>query len=145
MDELCTYIIPCLYLYLWNSSCYVSAWFLQESESYGCLLELTWNGTKELSVGKTSRKFLEDGDEVIISGCCKVINYMFSIEQFFHFFSPFCYFHIENGLINDSVISLVCRETVTMLDLVHAQERSFHLCHNYPIVSQGLKYDICMY
>ncbi|XP_076950999.1 fumarylacetoacetase [Bidens hawaiensis] len=46
-----------------------------EFESYGCLLELTWNGTKELSVGKTTRKFLEDGDEVIISGCCKGNGY----------------------------------------------------------------------
>nr|GEV09389.1 fumarylacetoacetase [Tanacetum cinerariifolium] len=46
-----------------------------ESESYGCLLELTWNGTKELSLGKTARKFLEDGDEVIISGCCKGDGY----------------------------------------------------------------------
>ncbi|PWA36687.1 fumarylacetoacetase [Artemisia annua] len=46
-----------------------------QSESYGCLLELTWNGTKELSLGKTARKFLEDGDEVIISGCCKGDGY----------------------------------------------------------------------
>ncbi|KAJ9548443.1 hypothetical protein OSB04_020986 [Centaurea solstitialis] len=44
-----------------------------ESESYGCLLELTWNGTKELSLGKTTRRFLEDGDEVIFSGYCKVL------------------------------------------------------------------------
>ncbi|KAI7739619.1 hypothetical protein M8C21_008670 [Ambrosia artemisiifolia] len=46
-----------------------------EPESYGCLLELTWNGTKELSLGKTTRKFLEDGDEVIFSGCCKGNGY----------------------------------------------------------------------
>ncbi|KAL8208680.1 hypothetical protein R6Q57_008092 [Mikania cordata] len=46
-----------------------------EPDSYGCLLELTWNGTKELSLGKTTRKFLEDGDEVIISGCCKGNGY----------------------------------------------------------------------
>lgn len=46
-----------------------------EPESYGCLLELTWNGTKDLSVGNTSRKFLEDGDEVIISGVCKGKGY----------------------------------------------------------------------
>ncbi|GFY91684.1 fumarylacetoacetase [Actinidia rufa] len=43
-----------------------------EPESYGCLLELTWNGQKLLSLGGTTRKFLEDGDEVIISGFSKV-------------------------------------------------------------------------
>ncbi|KAJ3679047.1 hypothetical protein LUZ60_017058 [Juncus effusus] len=46
-----------------------------EPESMGCLLELTWNGTKTLSVGKSSRKFLEDFDEVIITGCCKGKDY----------------------------------------------------------------------
>ncbi|XP_024970183.1 fumarylacetoacetase [Cynara cardunculus var. scolymus] len=46
-----------------------------EPESYGCLLELTWNGTKELPLGKTTRRFLEDGDEVIFSGCCKGNGY----------------------------------------------------------------------
>ncbi|KAF3974029.1 hypothetical protein CMV_002606 [Castanea mollissima] len=39
-----------------------------EPESYGCLLELTWNGQKPLSLNGTTRKFLEDGDEVIFSG-----------------------------------------------------------------------------
>ncbi|XP_071725146.1 fumarylacetoacetase [Rutidosis leptorrhynchoides] len=46
-----------------------------EPDSLGCLLELTWNGAKELSLGKITRKFLEDGDEVIISGCCKGNGY----------------------------------------------------------------------
>ncbi|KAF6144967.1 hypothetical protein GIB67_013318 [Kingdonia uniflora] len=46
-----------------------------EPESYGCLLELTWNGTKPLSVNNSTRKFLEDGDEVIITGSCKGNNY----------------------------------------------------------------------
>jgi hypothetical protein len=44
----------------------------QEPESLGCLLELTWNAQKTVSVGKSGRKYLEDGDEVIFSGCCKV-------------------------------------------------------------------------
>ncbi|CAL5390340.1 unnamed protein product [Camellia sinensis] len=43
-----------------------------EPESYGCLLELTWNGQNQLSLGGTNRKFLEDGDEVIFTGCSKV-------------------------------------------------------------------------
>jgi len=41
-------------------------------ESRGCLLELTWRGTEplELPSGET-RKFLEDGDEVILRGYCE--------------------------------------------------------------------------
>ncbi|XP_057463644.1 fumarylacetoacetase-like [Actinidia eriantha] len=46
-----------------------------EPESYGCLLELTWNGQKLFSVGGKTRKFLEDGDEVIITGCSKGNGY----------------------------------------------------------------------
>ncbi|MBV6521546.1 MAG: hypothetical protein MNPFHGCM_01685 [Gemmatimonadaceae bacterium] len=42
-----------------------------ERESRGCLLELTWRGTEpvELPTGET-RRFLEDGDEVIMRGQC---------------------------------------------------------------------------
>lgn len=41
-------------------------------DSRGCLLELTWRGTEPvvLSTGET-RKFLEDGDEVIMQGFCE--------------------------------------------------------------------------
>ncbi|KAF5949467.1 hypothetical protein HYC85_011460 [Camellia sinensis] len=46
-----------------------------EPESYGCLLELTWNGQNQLSLGGTNRKFLEDGDEVIFTGCSKGNDY----------------------------------------------------------------------
>ncbi|KAH6826919.1 fumarylacetoacetase [Perilla frutescens var. hirtella] len=46
-----------------------------EPDSYGCLLELTWNGQNPLSLGGTSRTFLEDGDEVIFTGCCKGDDY----------------------------------------------------------------------
>ncbi|KAI3928508.1 hypothetical protein MKW98_024109 [Papaver atlanticum] len=42
-----------------------------EPESYGCLLELSWNGQIPLSLNGTTRKFLEDGDEVTITGFCK--------------------------------------------------------------------------
>lgn len=43
-----------------------------EKESRGCLLELTWRGTEPLQLpsGET-RKFLEDGDEVILRGYCE--------------------------------------------------------------------------
>lgn len=46
-----------------------------EPESYGCLLELTWNGQNLFAVGGKTRKFLEDGDEVIITGCSKGNGY----------------------------------------------------------------------
>lgn len=42
---------------------------LQEPESFGSMLELSWNGTKEIPLGSgQSRKFLQDGDEVILTG-----------------------------------------------------------------------------
>ncbi|CAH9093486.1 unnamed protein product [Cuscuta epithymum] len=47
-----------------------------EPNSYGSLLELTWNGQKPLSLGGETRTFLQDGDEVIISGFCKGDGYM---------------------------------------------------------------------
>jgi len=45
-------------------------------DSFGSLLELTWNGKKPiaLSSGK-SRTFLEDGDEVVIAGWCRGKGY----------------------------------------------------------------------
>ncbi|KAJ7967776.1 putative fumarylacetoacetase [Quillaja saponaria] len=46
-----------------------------EPESRGCLLELTWNGQEPLSLNGATRKFLEDGDEVIFSGSCKGNGY----------------------------------------------------------------------
>jgi fumarylacetoacetase len=41
-------------------------------EARGCLLELTWRGAEPLTLpsGET-RKFLEDGDEVIMRGYCE--------------------------------------------------------------------------
>jgi hypothetical protein len=43
--------------------------FFQTEDSFGSMLELSWRGTKTipLSDGST-RKFLQDGDEVIIRG-----------------------------------------------------------------------------
>lgn len=51
---------------------------VQEPESFGCLLELTWNGQNPLSLGGATRKFLEDEDEVVITGVCKVRIYRIS-------------------------------------------------------------------
>ncbi len=36
--------------------------------SYGSLLELTWRGTEPLAVGGETRRFLEDGDRVVLTG-----------------------------------------------------------------------------
>jgi fumarylacetoacetase len=41
-------------------------------EARGCLLELTWRGTEPLELpGGETRKFLENGDEVILRGYCE--------------------------------------------------------------------------
>ncbi|KAJ7396844.1 Fumarylacetoacetase [Pitangus sulphuratus] len=43
-----------------------------EPESFGSMLELSWNGTKEIPLGSgQSRKFLQDGDEIILTGYCQ--------------------------------------------------------------------------
>jgi fumarylacetoacetase len=42
-----------------------------EKQNRGCLLELTWRGSEPLELpGGETRKFLEDGDEVLIRGTC---------------------------------------------------------------------------
>jgi fumarylacetoacetase len=48
----------------------------ETKESRGCLLERTWRGTEPLQLpnGET-RKFLEDGDEVIMRGWCERAGY----------------------------------------------------------------------
>ena len=42
---------------------------LQTPESFGSMLELSWRGTRAIELGSGhTRKFLLDGDEVIITG-----------------------------------------------------------------------------
>ena len=42
-----------------------------EKENRGCLLELTWKGTEPIRLPNgEQRTFLEDGDEVILTGYC---------------------------------------------------------------------------
>lgn len=48
----------------------------QEPDSLGCLLESTWDGQKPLSLNGKTRGYLEDGDEVIMTGYCKVADYI---------------------------------------------------------------------
>lgn len=42
-----------------------------EPTSFGSMLELSWQGTKEVPVGSAVRKFLQDGDTVIMQGSCQ--------------------------------------------------------------------------
>ncbi|KAK7091460.1 hypothetical protein V1264_009139 [Littorina saxatilis] len=45
-------------------------------DSYGSLLELCWKGTKPIDLGSgVTRKFLADGDEVILTGACEADGY----------------------------------------------------------------------
>jgi len=48
-----------------------------EEGSFGSLLELTWRGTKPITLSETgeTRTFLEDGDEVIMTGYCQGDGY----------------------------------------------------------------------
>ncbi len=43
--------------------------FLQTEDSFGSLLEKSWNGTKTIDIGEgQTRTFIEDGDELKIVG-----------------------------------------------------------------------------
>lgn len=45
-------------------------------DSYGSMLELSWRGSKTVDIGSSAtRKFLQDGDEVIITGYCQGEGY----------------------------------------------------------------------
>ncbi len=46
-----------------------------EEGTYGSLLELTWRGSKPIQVGEQSRKFLEDGDSLVLTGYCQGDGY----------------------------------------------------------------------
>jgi len=47
-----------------------------EPESFGSLLELSWDGKNPLKLGNNiSRTFVEDGDEVILTACCQGDGY----------------------------------------------------------------------
>ncbi|XP_078490694.1 fumarylacetoacetase-like [Ciona intestinalis] len=44
----------------------------EDESSYGSMLELCWKGTKEVDLGNgNKRKFLKDGDNVVLSGYCQ--------------------------------------------------------------------------
>ncbi|XP_037689170.1 fumarylacetoacetase isoform X2 [Choloepus didactylus] len=53
-----------------------------EPESFGSMLELSWRGTKAIELGNgQSRKFLLDGDEVILTGHCQGDGYRIGFGQ----------------------------------------------------------------
>jgi fumarylacetoacetase len=43
--------------------------------SYGSLLELTWRGTKPIQLPSGERRFIQDGDTIIIRGWCQGDGY----------------------------------------------------------------------
>lgn len=44
----------------------------ETEDSYGSMLELSWRGTKTVQLdGGQTRKFIQDGDEVVIRGRCE--------------------------------------------------------------------------
>ena len=43
----------------------------KEKNSFGSLLELTWNGKEPINIGNEQRTFLQDGDTTILSAVCK--------------------------------------------------------------------------
>lgn len=51
-------------------------------DSYGSLLELTWRGSNSIILPNgESRKFLQDGDQVMISGRCQNADYQLGFGQ----------------------------------------------------------------
>uniref|UniRef100_H2NP00 Fumarylacetoacetase n=2 Tax=Pongo abelii TaxID=9601 RepID=H2NP00_PONAB len=53
-----------------------------EPENFGSMLELSWKGTKPIDLGNgQTRKFLLDGDEVIITGYCQGDGYRVGFGQ----------------------------------------------------------------
>ena len=66
------------YIVLIVFSIYICAFtlYFQTPDSYGSMLELSWKGTKPLDLGEgVTRKFLQDGDEVIMTGYCQGNGY----------------------------------------------------------------------
>lgn len=44
----------------------------ETEDSFGSMLELSWKGTREVDLGNgEKRKFIKDGDEVIVRGHCE--------------------------------------------------------------------------
>ncbi|CAK6442380.1 unnamed protein product [Pipistrellus nathusii] len=53
-----------------------------EPESFGSMLELSWRGTQAIELGYgNTRRFLQDGDEVIITGHCQGDGYRVGFGQ----------------------------------------------------------------
>lgn len=56
--------------------CDPNIYYFQSEESFGSMLELSWKGSKTIDLGNgVTRKFLQDGDEVVISGYCQGDSY----------------------------------------------------------------------
>ena len=47
----------------------------KDKESFGSLMELSWNGTQPIAIGSETRTFLQDGDSVTMRGFCQGAGY----------------------------------------------------------------------
>jgi len=58
----------------WYSLCGCA---LQEVGNFGSMLELSWKGSREVPLGDSGkvRKFLKDGDTVVVKGYCQGAGY----------------------------------------------------------------------
>ena len=72
--DLCITILKALYKYSYYYY-YLFVITVQTDDSLGSMLELSWKGTRSVSLGDGgSRKFLLDGDEVIMTGMLDVTH-----------------------------------------------------------------------
>ena len=61
---------------------YHSFVLFQTQESYGSMLELCWKGTRTVELGNgNTRKFLKDGDEVVMTGWAQGDGYRVGFGQ----------------------------------------------------------------
>ncbi|RHZ66585.1 hypothetical protein Glove_306g45 [Diversispora epigaea] len=49
--------------------------------SLGSLLEITWNGKTKININENERTFIEDGDEILLTGYCTNKNYLIGFGE----------------------------------------------------------------
>lgn len=55
---------------------------MQTPDSYGSMLELSWRGSKPVPLDNGStRKFIQDGDTVVMTAFCQGDNYLIGFGQ----------------------------------------------------------------
>ncbi|KAK2522151.1 Fah [Columba guinea] len=93
-----------------------------EPESFGSMLELSWNGTKEIPLGRgQSRKFLQDGDEIILTVFGLFVP-LFALTPGKILLS------LQNKLSVVFWAQVTARAMASVWDLASAPEKSFQPC-----------------